>query len=173
MVNKFSFNPGNSENKNSQPVDFKAENTANIDVTSDKNLSNDFDEEFDLCDSSVAALIYNSSTIFPWSIGDVADMLQHPQVNGRTKLFNFLREHNIFEERVPLQEYVDLGYFSVSYDFTKPYSIYCIPRTRVSLEGLEFIRKLVVEKLGEYSKTKKVTRSRKKGQLTPLNLLLK
>lgn len=112
------------------------------------------------------------SNRFPYRIGDVANMLTHPRVNGKNKLFRFLREQNIFKENVPLLKYKDLGYFMVDYRFHVIGNVNC-PITWVSIEGVEFIKNLITEVLGEnFIGTPKLS-GRRPGKLTNLNTLLK
>ncbi|WP_159468331.1 hypothetical protein [Dyadobacter sp. 3J3] len=114
----------------------------------------------------------NEQIRFPWKIANVAAMLSQTKVNGRNKLFTFLRAEGVIQGDLPLQEYIDLGYFKVDYDFEILYKIWSPPRIRVSALGVAFIKKLVFQKLGEDANHKKCI-NRKPGKLTNLNTLLK
>lgn len=81
---------------------------------------------------------------FPYTTGEVAKLLNHPKL-GRNNLRKFLREQGILEDQSPAQQYVDLKYFSgdtvvIGYQFL-------YDRIKVSPAGVDFIDKLIKEKL--------------------------
>jgi phage antirepressor YoqD-like protein len=127
------------------------------------NLSIYEDELFDIMPESKA--------FYPYHISDVASLLFHPKVNGRNKLFKFLREEGIFEDGEPVQKYIDLGYFVVDNRYTRSGIYVGVPM--VSSMGVKYIKQLVLAKLGSYEMEVKKPRKTKTGKLTNLNTLLK
>ncbi|TKT94164.1 hypothetical protein [Dyadobacter frigoris] len=118
-----------------------------------------------------AAPVLLGRNIFPYSLRDVSKTLTQSDVNGRNKLCRFLRQEGIFENSGPVKLYLDLGYFKINYRYTT--TGYYAGVTSVSAVGLEFITNLVTEKLGEPVTPSKKSQSRKPGQLTNINFLLR
>jgi anti-repressor protein len=81
-------------------------------------------------------------------IGTVSKVLNISGL-GRTRLFSFLRENGILmSNNAPYQTYCDRGYFRViESKFTKPDgSTHINTKTVVYQKGVEFIRKLIIQK---------------------------
>ena len=77
-----------------------------------------------------------------FSLGETAKMLGVP-LQGRNNLIKFLRSEGVLMEgNVPLQRYIDCGYFSVVQQeyFAPDGTLHVRPVTRVHAGGVEFIR---------------------------------
>ena len=77
-----------------------------------------------------------------FSLGEAAKLLGVPQ-QGRNNLIKFLRRDGVLMEgNLPLQRYIDCGYFSVVQQeyFAPDGTLHVRPVTRVHAGGVEFIR---------------------------------
>lgn len=62
---------------------------------------------------------------------------------GRNKFFQRLREMKILDKHdIPFKKYVDRGYFDVKEHMVNDQS-YCVAVARVTLEGLNYLRKVL------------------------------
>ncbi len=83
-----------------------------------------------------------TETTDTFSLGETAKMLGVP-LQGRNNLIKFLRSEGVLMEgNVPLQRYLDCGYFSVVQQeyFAPDGTLHVRPVTRVHAGGVEFIR---------------------------------
>jgi phage antirepressor YoqD-like protein len=83
------------------------------------------------------------------SMGEAAKVLNFGK--GRTTLFKILREEKILDKgNIPYQEYIDRGYFrTVEQKYSKPDgSTHINIKTLVYQKGLDYIRKILKEKIG-------------------------
>jgi len=82
-------------------------------------------------------------------VGQAAKVLNFGK--GRTTLFKILREEKILDkDNIPYQEYIDRGYFrTVEQKYSKPDgSTHINIKTLVYQKGLDYIRKILKEKIG-------------------------
>ena len=72
-------------------------------------------------------------------VGTVAKMLNW----GRNKLFEFLRNNNIFmRNNIPYQKYVDSGYFKIKDNYVENLNK-MLPKTYFTQKGIAYINKLL------------------------------
>jgi len=93
----------------------------------------------------------SEDTISMSECAKVLDMKIYGRNFGRNKLFEFLREKKIFQkDNCPYQSYIDRGYFKViERDYLKSgNSAHIGLVVRVYQKGVDFVRKLLLEKPG-------------------------
>lgn len=81
------------------------------------------------------------TTLFPFSIEDVAKNIGMPFIDTRPKMFAFLRSYSIIQDQLPKPELVSKGLFTVEHRFLKQANK-TVPVIRVSKQGMTFIKEL-------------------------------
>ncbi|MCE7043958.1 hypothetical protein [Dyadobacter sp. CY312] len=94
--------------------------------------------------------------IFPYTTDDVAKYINHPKITGLITLRKFLRKEGLMRGDYPTALAIENGYMKIqrcwAHNLQKWYD-----KIMISPAGLEFIEKLVEEKLGPITPVKTIT----------------